>query len=105
MAEIKNDSTLNLTLRGRMVSASALAPLRSSGERLRSIGQDDPLVKTEPLAAVIQRTQKEKPKFAKRQQDLLAERYDLAEPPGAGRRRCRAASRCRTACASSCPPA
>ena len=47
-------------------------------------GQDDPLVKTEPLAQVIQRTQQEKPTFAKRQQDLLDLRYDLANRPAAG---------------------
>jgi len=34
-------------------------------------GQDDPLLKTEPLPQVIARTQKEKPTFAQRQQDLL----------------------------------
>jgi cytochrome c peroxidase len=47
-------------------------------------GQDDPLVKTEPLAQVVQRTQKEKPAFAKRQQDLLNARYDLADRPAQG---------------------
>ena len=47
-------------------------------------GQDDPLVKTEPLAQVIQRTQEEKPTFAKRQQDLLNLRYDLANRPAPG---------------------
>jgi cytochrome c peroxidase len=47
-------------------------------------GQDDPLVKVEPLAQVIARTQKEKPTFAKRQQDLLAARYDLADRPARG---------------------
>ena len=48
------------------------------------IGQDDPLVKTEPMAQVIQRTQQEKPTFAKRQQDLLELRYDLANRPAPG---------------------
>ena len=47
-------------------------------------GQDDPLVKTEPLAQVIQRTQQEKPTFAKRHQDLLDLRYDLANRPAPG---------------------
>ncbi len=47
-------------------------------------GQDDPLVKTEPIAQVVQRTQNEKPTFAKRQQDLLATRYDLANRPAQG---------------------
>ncbi len=46
--------------------------------------QDDPLVKSEPLPDVIARTQKEKPSFAKRQQDLLSARYDLSNRPGAG---------------------
>ena len=47
-------------------------------------GQDDPLVKTDPLAQVIQRTQQEKPTFAKRHQDLLDLRYDLANRPAPG---------------------
>src|ERR1700733_13427187 len=47
-------------------------------------GQDDPLVKTEPLPLVIQRTQQEKPQFAKRHQDLLDLRYDLADRPAPG---------------------
>ena len=47
-------------------------------------GQDDPLVKSEPIAEVITRTQKEKPAFAKRQQDLLNARYDLSNRPAPG---------------------
>jgi cytochrome c peroxidase len=47
-------------------------------------GQDDPLVKAEPIAQVIQRTQQEKPVYAKRHQDLLDLRYDLANRPAAG---------------------
>ena len=47
-------------------------------------GQDDPLVNAEPLAQVVARTQKEKPTFARRQQDLLAGRYDLANRPATG---------------------
>jgi cytochrome c peroxidase len=47
-------------------------------------GQDDPLVKTESLAAVVQRTQNEKPAFARRHQDLLNARYDLADRPAPG---------------------
>jgi cytochrome c peroxidase len=47
-------------------------------------GQDDPLVKTEPIGRVIQRAQQEKPAFARRQQDLLTLRYDLANRPAAG---------------------
>ena len=33
---------------------------------------------------MIQRTQKEKPTFAKRQQDLLAARYDISNRPAQG---------------------
>jgi cytochrome c peroxidase len=47
-------------------------------------GQDDPLVKSEPLPEVIARAQKEKPAMAKRQQDLLAARYDLSNRPAPG---------------------
>jgi cytochrome c peroxidase len=47
-------------------------------------GQDDPLVKTEPLAEVVKRTGSEKAGFAKRQQDLLNARYDLANRPAQG---------------------
>ena len=84
MPEIKNDGTLNLTLRRRLVSASAIGTAALVWGAVGISGQDDPLVKAEPLAAVIERTQKEKPTFAKRQQDLLAERYDLANRPAQG---------------------
>jgi cytochrome c peroxidase len=72
------------THRGRMVSASALCAAALVWGAVAMNGQDDPLVKTEPLAAVIQRTQKEKPTFAKRQEDLLAARYDLANRAAPG---------------------
>ena len=72
------------THRGRMVSVSAVGACAIVWGAVGISGQDDPLVKTEPLAAVIQRTQKEKPTFAKRQQDLLAARYDLANRPAQG---------------------
>ncbi len=72
------------THRGRMVSASALCAGALVWGAVAINGQDDPLVKTEPLAAVIQRTQKEKPTFAKRQEDLLAARYDLANRAAPG---------------------
>ncbi|KQX20787.1 MULTISPECIES: hypothetical protein [unclassified Sphingomonas] len=36
------------------------------------------------FSQLVQSTQKEKPKFAKRQQDMLAERYDLSNRPAAG---------------------
>jgi hypothetical protein len=54
----------------------------------------------EDFPTLTKRVQAEKPTFAKRQQALLAERYDLAT----GRpmeRSCHAARRCRRACASS----
>ena len=38
----------------------------------------------EDFTALVDRLQKEKPKFAKRQQTLLAERYDLADRPAKG---------------------
>jgi len=38
----------------------------------------------ENFAAIVERSQKEKPTFAKRQQDLLALRYDLANRPAQG---------------------
>src|SRR4029450_13116344 len=70
--------------RGRMVSASALCAAALVWGTVAINGQDDPLVKTEPLASVIQRTQKEKPTFAKRQEDLLAARYNLANRAAPG---------------------
>ena len=39
----------------------------------------------EDFKTLVARLQKEKPTFAKRQQDLLAQRYDLADKPAAGR--------------------
>ncbi|MCI0589275.1 MAG: cytochrome B6 [Planctomycetes bacterium] len=39
---------------------------------------------SEDFAALVTRLQQEKPTFAKRQQTLLAERYDLADRPAAG---------------------
>src|SRR6185503_6044703 len=38
----------------------------------------------EDFKAMVERLQREKPEFAKRQRDLLAERYDLADRPAAG---------------------
>ena len=38
----------------------------------------------EEFSALVKRLQQEKPQFAKRQQDLLAERYDLADRPAPG---------------------
>ena len=65
-----------------LVSAYAACAAALWGVAL--FGQDDPLVKTEPLPQVIQRTQQEKPKFAQRHQDLLNLRYDLANRPAPG---------------------
>jgi hypothetical protein len=47
----------------------------------------------------VKRLQSEKPKFAKRQQALLEERYDLANHPAAGRHDEQGARRSRAACA------
>src|SRR5678815_4064853 len=38
----------------------------------------------EDFATMVKRLQQEKPEFARRQQSLLAERYDLADRPVAG---------------------
>ncbi|HET6373845.1 MAG TPA: cytochrome B6 [Candidatus Polarisedimenticolia bacterium] len=38
----------------------------------------------EEFSALVKRLQKEKPEFAKRQMDLLSQRYDLADRPAAG---------------------
>jgi cytochrome c peroxidase len=73
-----------LTLRRWLVSVSAVGAAVLVWGAIGISGQDDPLVKTEPLTTVMQRTQKEKPTFAKRQQDLLAARYDLANRPAQG---------------------
>jgi cytochrome c peroxidase len=64
------------------VSAIGTAALIASAAGLS--GQDDPLLRTEPLTSVMQRTQHEKPTFARRQSDLLAARYDLANRAAEG---------------------
>jgi cytochrome c peroxidase len=73
------------TLKGRrgLVSAGAVCAASLLGA-VAIFGQDDPLVKTDPIAQVIQRTQQEKPAFAKRHQDLLTLRYDLANRAAPG---------------------
>jgi cytochrome c peroxidase len=73
-----------LTLHRWLVSVSAMGAAALVWGAVSTAGQDDPLVKTEPLTAVIQRTQKEKLTFAKRQQDLLAARYDIGNRPAPG---------------------
>ena len=73
-----------LTQHRWMVSASAVCAAALVSGAVAISGQDDPLVKTEPLATVIARTEKEKPTLAKRQMDLLEVRYDLANRPAQG---------------------
>jgi cytochrome c peroxidase len=67
----------------RLVAATA-AFATALGGAVVVFGQDDPLVKADPLPQVIQRTQQEKGAFAKRHQDLLDLRYDLADRPAPG---------------------
>ena len=75
-----------------------------AGAAFRAAADDTsyaPVAITESFGDTLKRMRSEKPKVMKRQQDLLAERYDLADRPGGRASRCRAASRCRRACASS----
>ena len=74
----------NARVRFRFLSTSAMCAAAIVWAIVGLSGQDDPLVKTEPLTQVVQRTQSEKPGFAKRQQDLLNARYDLANRPVQG---------------------
>jgi len=67
-----------------LVSLSAIAAAAFVASAVGISGQDDPLLRTEPLSSVMHRTQNEKPTFAKRQSDLLAARYDLANRAAAG---------------------
>ena len=60
-----SDAVKDLTLRRWLVSVSAVGAAALVWGAVRISGQDDPLLKTEPLTAVIQRTQKEKPTIAK----------------------------------------
>jgi cytochrome c peroxidase len=73
-----------IKLRRRWIGASAAGITMCAWSVVALSGQDDPLLKAEPLSQLIARTQKEKPTFAKRQQDLLAARYDLTNRPAAG---------------------
>ena len=61
-----SDVANQLTLRRWLVSVSAVGAAVLVWGAIGISGQDDPLVKTEPLTTVMQRTQKEKPTFAKR---------------------------------------
>lgn len=74
----------NARLRRRFLSTSVMSAAAIGWAIVGLSGQDDPLVKTEPLAQVIQRTQSEKAGIAKRQQDLLNARYDLSNRPAPG---------------------
>src|SRR5687767_7688739 len=78
-----SDAVNSVTL-GRWLSVSAVGAAAIVWGTVGISGQDDPLLKTEPLAGVIQRNQKEKPTFERRQQDLLALRYDLANRAAQG---------------------
>src|SRR2546423_1530799 len=69
--------------RRRLVFSTAACAMALCGA-VAVFGQDDPLVKAEPIAQLIQRTQQEKPVFLKRHQDLLNLRYDLANRPAPG---------------------
>lgn len=60
----------------KLVVACAAALLMYSGVTTSAAEEDFP--------SLVKRLQKDKPVFAKRQQDLLTERYDLADHPAAG---------------------
>ena len=68
----------------RLIAAGAAGFIVCAFSVVAISGQDDPLVKAEPLPQLIARTQKDKPAFARRQQELLNARYDLANRPVAG---------------------
>jgi hypothetical protein len=57
-------------------SAALAATLAASGGLALAQGED--------FASLVRRLSQEKPQFAKRQQDLLAQRYDLSDRPVAG---------------------
>ncbi len=54
----------------------------------------------EDFTTLVKRLQQQKPTFAKRHQELLAQRYDLADRPAQG---VTMSSRCRRAFACGCP--
>src|SRR3990167_1072067 len=62
--------------RARVLIAAALT-LICGGATLAVAQQED-------FAALLKRLPQEKPQFAKRQQDMLAQRYDLSDRPAAG---------------------
>ena len=73
-----------LALRHRGMALGAISLALSMMTMTALSGQDDPLVKSEPLAQVIARTQKEKPVVANRQQALLTARYDVSNRAATG---------------------
>ncbi len=75
---------MNISIARRGLLSAAIAGGAALWGTAAIFGQDDPLLKAEPIAQVIQRTQQEKPAFAKRQQDLLNLRYDLANRAAPG---------------------
>ena len=91
-----SDVANRLALRRWLVSVSAVGAAVLVWGVIRISGQDDPLVKTEPLATVMQRTRRE-PR-SRSGSRIAAARYDsrIARP---GRHD--AAKPCRTVCASS----
>lgn len=87
--------------------------LRTSGSRVKRRGNFSQPATISPRGprsdsgstsrrTVMQRTQKEKPTFARRQQDLLTARYDLANRPAQGVTMSRGKA-VQDVCASSCP--
>ena len=76
MDEMKNYSLKKLTMIPRFVMACATALLVCGGITVSAAEED--------FATLVKRLQKDKPVFAKRHQDLLAERYDLADHPAKG---------------------
>ena len=67
---------IRLSVHGSAMAAAAVALL------LGSVAISS--AKEESFEELVKRLQKEKPAFAKRQQSLLAERYDLSDRPAAG---------------------
>jgi cytochrome c peroxidase len=68
------------------LSAVLLIPAVLSAQDVKKRGDTSfsPVDQKEPFASVVTRMKAEKPKVAKRQADLLNERYDLANRPASG---------------------
>ena len=67
-----------------MISKPATLILALCSTVLLSFSAGTSIAAEENFPDVVKRLQKEKPEFAKRQKDLLAERYDLADRPAPG---------------------